>query len=164
MALFAAVQVVLIQMLPDEDDPDRENGRWKATRWFIYAGIFFDLGGAISAVALVQMAAALPITARNIVMHQPESLPARVFYQKEDIPDDLLYGFAEDDLLRRFGMGRKWNAMVWHMMLSFAIGCVSIFISIGLWIFSTEQWGIAGGLLPLIVVAVYPVVIVLGGH
>ncbi|CCA74916.1 hypothetical protein PIIN_08886 [Serendipita indica DSM 11827] len=159
MTLFAAVQIVVIQILPPLVDPDgvsKNSTLWKTTRWFVYAGILFHLGGAGSSMATILQAAHLPSRGLTMALEQPDSLPHRVYQKGANIPVELLVDIAEYDLLCSWGLQRRWNACAVHMVFCFYLGFICSFISLTLWVWAAEvELGIAPAalLLPLAVVA-----------
>jgi hypothetical protein len=150
MTLFAAVQIILIQLLPTQSD-ETTTPLWKTTRFFMYTGILLYLGGAISAVAVVQMAATLPLRGRHLCLVDPTSLPGRIFMKNDPIPQDMLYENTEVRLLEEWGLKKRWKFVAYHMMLCFLFGFVSASLSLALWIYSWEKsWAAIGGsLLPM---------------
>jgi len=152
MTLFAAVQIVLIQLLPDASD-ETTTPLWKATRFFMYAGIILYLGGAISAVAVVQMAATLPLRGRQLCMTE-NTLPYRAFIKGKPIPHRLLSDSAEMDLLEEWGLKKRWKFVGYHMLLSYLFGFVCAILSLALWIYSWEaSWATIGSaLLPMFII------------
>jgi hypothetical protein len=105
MTLFAAVQIILIQILPnfgismtgsntgDAGNSTNADGAdnssitpatplWRATSFFMYCGIFLHLGGAISAVVIMLYASTLPIRGRHLALTDPDSLPHHIFVSK----------------------------------------------------------------------------------
>ena len=159
MTLFAAVQIVIIQILPplvDSAGVTTNNALWKTTRWFVYAGIFFHIGGAGSSMATILQASHIPGRGRMLAMENPKSLPHRVYQQGEDVPLHLLIDTAESDLLQAWGMRGRWDACTIHMVLCFYLGFLCSFISLALWIWAAEtEFGkvCAALLLPLAIAA-----------
>ena len=150
MTLFAAVQIILIQLLPSASD-ETTTPLWKTTRFFMYTGILLYIGGAISAVAVVQMASTLPLRGRHLCLVDPDSLPSRIYLQNEPIPQRLLYHGTELHLLEEWGLTNRWKFVGYHMILCFLLGFLSASISLALWIFSWEvSWAAIGAsLLPM---------------
>ena len=153
MALFAAVQIILLQVLPPLEGAS--STQWKVTRWFMYFGIFLHLGGAISAVAVIQMASSIPLKGRTLAMSDVDSLPHRVFVKHHEIPSDYLTESGETLLLAEWGLRRRWNALGFHMVICFVLGFSSAFISLVLWVwsFQTYRTAIGASLLPVVLVA-----------
>ncbi|KIM25700.1 hypothetical protein M408DRAFT_331050 [Serendipita vermifera MAFF 305830] len=156
MSLFAAVQIILIQLLPPVS-PDTATALWDATRWFSYAGILFHIGGAISSVAVIQMSTALPLRGREIAITEPKSLPARVYTKKDLIPPRLLHEHAEMELLAEWGLQGSWKLVAYNMMACFFLGFACACLSLLLWIYSWEPyWAAIGGtLVPVTLVSAW---------
>ncbi|KAG8802755.1 hypothetical protein FRC16_008778 [Serendipita sp. 398] len=161
MTLFAAVQISLIQLLPSNNGGEGENSAanalWRSTRWFMYAGILFHLGGASSSVAVVHMAVHLPQTGREIALNQPDSLASRAFFDPGGghIPLELLRESMEESLLSHWGLGRSWRFSTWHMILCFFLGLISAFLSIILWVWASEGGGaiLGASIIPVALIA-----------
>lgn len=153
MALFATVQIVLLQVLPPLEGAS--STLWKATRWFMYCGIFLHLGGAISAVAVIQMAASLPVKGRNMAMSDRDSRPRRVFIHQERIPLELLTEEGENTLLAEWGLRTRWRATNVHMIVCFVLGFASASVSLILWVWSYEAYRTVLGatLIPILLFA-----------
>jgi hypothetical protein len=108
-----------------------------AMRWFTYTSLLLHLGTTTSAAFSLTMLSDLPSYAREIAIKDPESLPAKAMYG-EDLPVTLSGGSGDTILLRKFGLGRKWEFVRGHMMICFIMGCLCSFITIGLWAWSLE--------------------------
>jgi len=138
MALFATVQITLLQVLPPL--AGASNTLWKVTRWFMYCGIFLQIGGAISAVAIIHMVSSIPLKGRTLVMSDPASLPHEVFVNEKEIPSDLLREDGESELLTKWGLGTGWKVCCIHMLTCFVLGFISAFFSLMLWVWSFETY------------------------
>jgi hypothetical protein len=143
MALFAAVQITLLQVLPPL--AGASSTLWKVTRWFMYCGIFLHLGGAISAVAVVHMVSTIPLKGRTLAMSDPTSRPHKVFVKKHEIPSILLTERGEYLLLAEWGLGVRWKVLCSHMVICFVLGFISAFMSLMLWVWSFETYRTALG-------------------
>jgi hypothetical protein len=129
---------------------------WRVLRWFMYAGVFVDLGGTASAIAIVNMASSAPVTARSLAIQDVNSLPREILTEGNSIPASLLLETNEMSLLREFGMSTRWAIAGWHMWISFTFG--SIFIVTSLWIWLTESTGVAAALMPIVLPTLYPII------
>ncbi|CAG8545201.1 1283_t:CDS:2 [Acaulospora colombiana] len=101
-ALFAAVQVSLVQIVVSYEDAGN-NVTWNTLRWFMYAGVLTDLGGTASAIAIVNMLSSATITARSKAIEVMDSAPRKVM---DGLPIDpnLFTDSQEVQLLREFGV------------------------------------------------------------
>jgi len=92
-ALLAVVQAGMIAVI--EGFPDSyESAHWRTFRFYVYAGVFFDLGATASLVCITVQGAALPVLARRKAMaRDPESGPYRQIHEPGHMmPRDLLDG------------------------------------------------------------------------
>jgi hypothetical protein len=156
-ALFAAVQISLIQTVIQYQNLG-DTVPWRFLRWFMYAGVFVDLGGTASAIAIVNMASSASVTARSWAIRKKNSLPSKILLEGEAIDPDLLEEANEMQLLRKFGMSRRWAIAGWHMWISFTLGSIFIFTSLAIWIWLTETTGVAAALMPIILPSLYPII------
>ncbi|PVG03733.1 hypothetical protein CPB86DRAFT_821832 [Serendipita vermifera] len=157
-ALFAAVQVSLVQIVVSYDNAD-DSVKWNVLRWFMYAGVLIDLGGTASAIAIVNMLSSGTISARSKAIETKESAPRKVM-DGRPIEAHLFTDSQEMQLLREFGVSTAFAKVGWHMLLSFMCGSVFIFISLLLWIGLTEPRVILWAVLPIALVALFPVMFI----
>ncbi len=162
LALFAGVQASLIQVVVQTEGlPGGDTT--KALKWFMYAGVFVDLGGAASAVAIVNMAATASIIARSRAITDPRSLPRHVLKGGyiDDYDPTLLNEDRETHLLQSFGLSRRFEWIGLHMLFSFVIGSLFLVISLCIWIYLTEPTAIFASLVPLVPLTLFPTFFVL---
>lgn len=159
LALLAGVQVTLIQVVVQAGELP-QNATTRALKWFMYAGVFVDLGGAASAVAIVNIVATASITARSLAITDGDSLPRHVLMggSIDDRNINLLKEDNETALLRAFGLSSKFEWIGFHMLLSFLIGSLFIVISLCIWIYITESRAVFASLVPLVPLTLFPIV------
>lgn len=143
-----------------EDESTHQSVAWRTLRWFTYAGVFIDLGGTASAIAIVNMACNAPIVARTMAIGRKDSIARRVLLELP-IEQRLLYNSNEMELLRQFGMSKRWHITGWHMVISFILGSLFIFTSLSLWVWLTESIEVAACLMPVVTIVICPIVFLL---
>lgn len=147
MALFAGVQISLAQVILRKEEPVASVA-WHALRFFTYTTIVVALGGTALSLSLVKLCTELPIRAKDLLVLEPNSVPAGLARGRL-LPKSLL--MDDNKLLEAFGMPRVYIWLDWVTAFLFMICLVLIFISIGLWVWLTEPWFVS---LPLTFVLV----------
>jgi hypothetical protein len=150
--------VSLVQIVVSYENAGN-NVAWLTLRWFMYAGVLVDLGGTASAIAIVNMLSSGTITARSKAIMFPDSLPRQVI---DGIPLEagLFMDSREMELLREFGISSVFPKVGWHMLLSFVFGSLFIFVSLLLWIGLTEPGSVTWAVLPIAIIALFPVMFI----
>ena len=146
---MASAQVGLMSPLRSARSADYDPSRlsWQVAIWFNYAGIYLAVGATLSAMYVLQWAAELTSEARLLAKVNPYSLPAQ-YLQGKLIPGYYLMPHFEMDLLRQFGMPRRWKYLAHHMVWGPVLGSFSLFVTLTILAFNNE-----GGLIsrPLII-------------
>jgi len=123
---------------------DSPKSLWLAFRFFVYMGVFFDLGATTSAVYILVMGSGLPVIARKMALSDRTSLPYHALHETErPFTYEALNGTRDIDLLRGYGMGKVWARMAYYMVVSFVAGFMCLFLSVLLWVWGTETKGLA---------------------
>ena len=150
-ALLAGVQsgmIAVLEALPDSDD----STLWRTYRFFVYAGLLFDLGATLSSVYITVQGAALPALARWKVTDDAESTPYRHLHGPNNkLDSDYLDGRHGPQLLREFGMGNFWKFIAYHMLWNFVLGYICLILSIILWVCGRELPAL---IIPIVIIAV----------
>jgi hypothetical protein len=149
------VQVVLVHLSANVQLDPSNTTLTNPLRWFVYTGLLLHLGTTTSAAFSLTMLSDLPTYARETAIRDPESLPAKAMYGK-DVPVPLSGGNGDTTLLRKFGLGRKWEFVRGHMMACFILGCLCSFITIGLWAWSLEAPKVAIAVLVQLALIAFP--------
>ena len=141
--------IAIIQTLPDS----YESALWRTFRFFVYAGVFFDLGATVSSVYITVQGAALPVLARRkAIARDPESGPYRQIHEPDHMMSrDLLDGWHGVQILEEFGIGRHWKFVAHHMLWNFVLGYICLIMSIVLWVCGRESPALV---IPVVVIAV----------
>lgn len=133
------------------------NSLWLAFRFFVYMGVFFDLGATASAVYILVMGSGLPVIARKLALNNKNSLPYHALHKSErPFTYQALNGTRDIDLLQGYGMGKVWACMAYYMVVSFVSGFMCLFLSILLWVWGTEGRGLSIALTIGVTVGVVP--------
>ena len=142
--------IAIIEALPSDND----SALWRTFRFFVYAGVFFDLGATVSSVYITVQGAALPVLARRkaMAMHDLESGPYRQIHDPDyKMPYNRLDGWHDVQMLEEFGIGRLWKAVAYHMLWCFVLGYICLVMSIILWVCARE---IPALIVPVVVIGV----------
>jgi hypothetical protein len=160
-ALLAGVQagfIAVIGAFPPGYDPN--SALWRTFRFFVYTGVFFDLGATLSSVYITVEGAALPTLARRKAMDRSDekSHPYRQLHEPDYmLPSGHLDGQNGTHLLKEFGMGRLWVFTARHMLWNFVLGYICLFMSIILWVCGREMPGLVAPIVVIAVVTAAPV-------
>lgn len=155
-ALLAGIQagmIAVIEALPDGKD----SALWQAFRFFVYAGVFFDLGATLSSVYITVQGAALPGLARQKAMarHDLESAAPAPYHQIHNpnyrMPYDRLDGWHDVQMLEEYGIGRLWRVVAFHMLWNFVLGYICLIMSVIMWVCGREMPAL---IIPIVVIAV----------
>ena len=152
-ALLAGIQagmIAVIEALPDGNN----SALWQAFRFFVYAGVFFDLGATLSSVYITVQGAALPGLARRKAMsiRDPESGPYRQIHDPDyKMPYNRLDGWHDVQMLEEFGIGRFWRVVAFHMLWNFVLGYICLIMSVIMWVCGREMPAL---IIPIVVIAV----------
>lgn len=84
MALFAAALVSLAQMIAAA--AEKTGASWEAMRFFTYAAIMLNLGGAFISLVIIKMCSDVPRAAQQKIVTWGESDLMNVSYQPPSIP------------------------------------------------------------------------------
>lgn len=152
-ALLAGIQagmIAIIEALPDGSD----SALWQTFRFFVYVGVFFDLGATVSSVYITVQGAALPVLARRkaMAMADLESGPYRQLHEPDHtMPRYRLDGWHSVQVLEEFGIGRLWRFVAFHMLWTFVLGYICLIVSVILWVCARELPAL---IIPVVVIAV----------
>lgn len=137
MALLAGGQISLIQsiVMKEATGPAAH-----ALRFFAYSTILVATGGTALALALIKLCTELPLRAKDLLVLDSNSVPAKLS-RGEPLQKQVL--LHETELLRAFGMPRVYIWLDWGSAATFICSLVMIFASLTIWVWVSEPWFVA---------------------
>lgn len=151
-ALFSGTLVTLAQLVVTTDGSELVP---KTLRWFSYSSIFLAITATFLCLTCVRMCSDLPGFAAQLIVRDPNSLPARVA-RGEPIPAELFSDMHE--LMRQFGGAPAYQAVDNTFNLIFMFGCACTFTSLIIWIWHGEETPLAGSVMATVIPTVFCVI------